>query len=573
MGVTLAVLWVLAASGEAVVDTARAYLGYPYVYGGKGQGFDCSSFVQKVYATHGYHLPRTSSLQAAVGRGVPWESLEPGDLLFFSGVPGGGEVGHVGIAVDRDRMIHASTGRAEVVIDPLDMRYYRERRLSARRVLDSPPELYPPAPSGAAQERGPPAFTLASGTGSSLWHYGPLPLARVRTALGVAAGGVALADARAAFITPQLMLRSEALDVDLVAQAPIAARLPHLTPLWSYDAAPAYLRVLEQLRIGRPESALYVEASRTLSLSLGHGLLVDRTTPAAYFASFAGLPVHGPFALAGRAALDSAEIELALDDVVAPAVVGVLVGYRRKASLRAMLAVDPNAPSTQGTRARGGMALEGVLPIYDVETVALNADLAVAGLDNAAAGVESGASLKLRRSRGELTLRGGLLVHDPGFAPHLFGVDYRVVREVGVQGEPLWGELDERARAAPWRWGFQLAAELSVTRRFGARASWRDDFPPGRDGAHLDNGVLALGVLARDVYTAERSSLSLHASYHRRTATQGVLSVANQNELVFAGLRLQRDSHFSLGVQVAKRTRAGATAWEGTAELSLNFGL
>ncbi|MBI3180458.1 MAG: C40 family peptidase, partial [Deltaproteobacteria bacterium] len=149
---TLVAVLVVAASGEAVVDTARAYLGYPYVYGGRGRGFDCSSFVQTVYATHGYHLPRTSRLQAENGRAVPWEALQPGDLLFFSEAPGSSAVTHVGIAVDSQRMIHASTGRAEVVIDPLDMSYYRERRLSARRVLDAPPEAYPPAATQVEQD-------------------------------------------------------------------------------------------------------------------------------------------------------------------------------------------------------------------------------------------------------------------------------------------------------------------------------------------------------------------------------------------------------------------------------------
>ena len=79
-------------SGSDIVDSARDYLGYPYVYGDEGTyGFDCSGFVKTVYARHGYTLPRTSRSQSKVGEPVSfdealrqtiaWERAYPPDPL------------------------------------------------------------------------------------------------------------------------------------------------------------------------------------------------------------------------------------------------------------------------------------------------------------------------------------------------------------------------------------------------------------------------------------------------------------------------------------------------------------
>ena len=50
-------------TGSSIVSTAKQYLGVPYVWGGSTPcGFDCSGFVQYVYAKHGISLPRTSTV-------------------------------------------------------------------------------------------------------------------------------------------------------------------------------------------------------------------------------------------------------------------------------------------------------------------------------------------------------------------------------------------------------------------------------------------------------------------------------------------------------------------------------
>src|SRR6187431_3803455 len=56
---------------EGMLRTATDLLGTPYRNGGSTvEGFDCSGFVQYVYAQHGVQIPRTVRRQAEVGAKV-----------------------------------------------------------------------------------------------------------------------------------------------------------------------------------------------------------------------------------------------------------------------------------------------------------------------------------------------------------------------------------------------------------------------------------------------------------------------------------------------------------------------
>ena len=47
-----------------VLNTCRRFIGTPYVWGGERPGgFDCSGYIQYVFAEHGYDLPRTADIQ------------------------------------------------------------------------------------------------------------------------------------------------------------------------------------------------------------------------------------------------------------------------------------------------------------------------------------------------------------------------------------------------------------------------------------------------------------------------------------------------------------------------------
>ena len=127
------------ASAARVIPTAEHYLGTPYRYGGTSPmtGFDCSGFVQYVYARNAVRLPRTSRQQAKIGVALPhnWRSLSAGDLVMFA--ERGEPISHVAIYAGRNRIIHASASGGEVRYDDLSTRrgqWFVEHMVAARRV-------------------------------------------------------------------------------------------------------------------------------------------------------------------------------------------------------------------------------------------------------------------------------------------------------------------------------------------------------------------------------------------------------------------------------------------------------
>jgi cell wall-associated NlpC family hydrolase len=120
-------------AGEAVASFALSLQGSPYVNGGAGlDGFDCSGFVQYVFAQSGVTLPRSVLEQFAEGTGVDGIP-EAGDLVFFA--IDGDRVSHVGIATGPDTFVHAPSSRGVVREDRLSAPYWSRRYAGARRVL------------------------------------------------------------------------------------------------------------------------------------------------------------------------------------------------------------------------------------------------------------------------------------------------------------------------------------------------------------------------------------------------------------------------------------------------------
>jgi cell wall-associated NlpC family hydrolase len=118
----------------AVVLTQHAmrFLGVPYVFGGTSTGgFDCSGYVQHVFAMLGVHLPRTADAQYDAGRRIAGR-MAPGDLVFFTTYTSG--VSHVGIYLGNDRFVHASSSRG-VTVSSLHERYWSARYLGAKRFI------------------------------------------------------------------------------------------------------------------------------------------------------------------------------------------------------------------------------------------------------------------------------------------------------------------------------------------------------------------------------------------------------------------------------------------------------
>lgn len=85
------------------VETALAYHGVPYLWGGESpRGFDCSGLVMYVMRQHGVNLPHYSGAQFQLGERVAPSALQPGDAVFF-----GSPVYHVGMYVGAGYFIHA----------------------------------------------------------------------------------------------------------------------------------------------------------------------------------------------------------------------------------------------------------------------------------------------------------------------------------------------------------------------------------------------------------------------------------------------------------------------------------
>lgn len=111
---------------NAVISFASQYIGLPYIYGGTTPaGFDCSGFVQYVYAHNGVSLGRTTYDQIDDGVAVTG-ALEPGDLVFF-GDPSAPH--HVGIYIGNGQMIDSPQTGESIGIHNLYSDYSAARRV------------------------------------------------------------------------------------------------------------------------------------------------------------------------------------------------------------------------------------------------------------------------------------------------------------------------------------------------------------------------------------------------------------------------------------------------------------
>ena len=98
-------------SPEAVLQSARSMLGFPYIWAGMSpKGMDCSGFVRAVLFMHDIIIPRDAGPQSLVGERIDRrDDLQPGDLVFFGSYRDDGtpRVSHVGFYLGNDQFIHS----------------------------------------------------------------------------------------------------------------------------------------------------------------------------------------------------------------------------------------------------------------------------------------------------------------------------------------------------------------------------------------------------------------------------------------------------------------------------------
>ncbi len=116
------------ASGEAILETARMFLGAPYQWGGVTvEGLDCSGLVQVVHRRFGLLIPRDTSEQKDAGEPASLDDGRPGDLLFYDD--------HVAIYGGDGTIVHASREGGKVVEEPMPADLAGRLR-AVRRIYD-----------------------------------------------------------------------------------------------------------------------------------------------------------------------------------------------------------------------------------------------------------------------------------------------------------------------------------------------------------------------------------------------------------------------------------------------------
>ncbi len=109
----------------------------PYVWGGTKplRGMDCSGLTYYAFKEKlGYEIPRTARDQYRQGQPINPQDIQFGDLVFFSNTPKGQKITHVGIYVNNQRFLHASSSRG-VIVSRLNTPYWEKRVVGFRRYL------------------------------------------------------------------------------------------------------------------------------------------------------------------------------------------------------------------------------------------------------------------------------------------------------------------------------------------------------------------------------------------------------------------------------------------------------
>ena len=111
--------------------------GTPYRMGGSTlKGVDCSAFTQTLMsAIYNLSVPRTAVAQKSYCIPIDFNELKEGDMVFFNTSRKANVITHVGIYLQDDQFVHASSSSG-VMISSLHEAYWSKRFKGAGRVID-----------------------------------------------------------------------------------------------------------------------------------------------------------------------------------------------------------------------------------------------------------------------------------------------------------------------------------------------------------------------------------------------------------------------------------------------------
>ena len=110
------------------------WYGTPYRLGGTTKkGVDCSAFSQFLFASvYGLSIPRTAREQYNLTNRISRTELREGDLIFFN-THGG--ISHVGVYLQNNKFVHASTSGGVMISDIFD-EYWARKFVGVGRLKD-----------------------------------------------------------------------------------------------------------------------------------------------------------------------------------------------------------------------------------------------------------------------------------------------------------------------------------------------------------------------------------------------------------------------------------------------------
>jgi cell wall-associated NlpC family hydrolase len=110
------------------------WMGVPYKYGGNDKnGIDCSGFTGLLYReVYNKNISGPTSTLIDLTNIISENELKEGDMVFFH-IEKKGKVSHVGVYLQNNKFVHATTKKG-VMINDLNENYYKQHYFKSGRV-------------------------------------------------------------------------------------------------------------------------------------------------------------------------------------------------------------------------------------------------------------------------------------------------------------------------------------------------------------------------------------------------------------------------------------------------------